>query len=394
MKLRVLWIDDEYKKLEDGFGMDAVRAGIELMPFVTSKEGMDALEKDFNKYDAVILDAKGFDEDENESLEFTGLLSSLKKMEKLCERNNRHIYCCIYTGQPNLLEDSVLRSLFKNEQIFDKNKDEDVDLMFGDIKKAAENDETTQLKHRYADVLKICEEKYLGEEQFGRLIGIIKEFERTDNKQQTQFFTDVRKVIERLFDRLCSIGIIPEELKKNTNGASKFLAGEDTDNYYYAKPWVVHPSIRVILKPLINIVQDASHDKEDLYLKADEFVREQSTGYLFKSIAAELFELLVYMKNFIDTHQSQEENKSLYTLKEPNVVSGVIVELNEEGFAFLKLGGNQPNIYIHRDLVNQHKLNNGDKIVRAIKNEFPDKKTGEPRVQIKKIEEIVKIVSK
>ena len=62
----VVWIDDEYDKMS-AFQEECEEIhGIKLYPFRTQKSGMDALDKNLDKWDGVLLDAKmlGIQEDD------------------------------------------------------------------------------------------------------------------------------------------------------------------------------------------------------------------------------------------------------------------------------------------------------------------------------------------
>ena len=61
-KYNVIWIDDEFDKMSQ-FILDCkLNHQVNLVPFRTQRAGMEELEKHIEKWDAVILDAKMFDE--------------------------------------------------------------------------------------------------------------------------------------------------------------------------------------------------------------------------------------------------------------------------------------------------------------------------------------------
>lgn len=366
----VLWIEDEPEKM-DGFRLNAESEGIFLHSFNTSKKGIEALKKDFNKYDAVILDAKGYDESEDEAQELTGLQSSITAIAGLEKQYNRKIPHCIFTGQPDLMTDSSFKSLYKKTPIYSKHGHGDDEKMFKEIKKLCNDSETTQLKHRYADVLEICDEKYLGNEHYERLIELMQSF---DNAKKTNMADDlgkVRKILESLLAKLHHTGVIPDEKyyketddkkysEPNLNGASTYIGG-------------IIPKedgvVSEILKHVTLLAQDSVHYKETLKYKVTKFMQKQRTGYLFQGLVAQFFEILVYMKAFID-------EKTV----DPNIVSG-IVKLHKDGYAFLKIE-NQRDIYIPANLVKNHMLTDGMMIKKAIKIVLPDR-----NIQLKSIEE-------
>lgn len=82
IRYNVLWIDDEHKKLTSVIS-DAEMDDIILTPYSTSKEGIKALEEDIYKWDAIILDAKGWNESSDEVATTEGMHNSLDKIAEL-----------------------------------------------------------------------------------------------------------------------------------------------------------------------------------------------------------------------------------------------------------------------------------------------------------------------
>ncbi len=368
----VLWIEDEPGKMT-AFKLVAKSEGIILDQFNTSKKGIEALEKDINKYDAVILDAKGYDESEDETQEVTGLQSSITGIAGLEKQYNRKIPHFIFTGQPDLMADSTFKSHHKKTPIYSKNKDEDVENMFREIKEFADKNEITQLKHRYADVLEICKDKYIGEARAKRVFELIQFFENCNVKYPDTkgVLGESRKVVEHVFDKLNKIGVIPDEIWKSTGRLSKssnFLRGELKKEYQY-KEDILPPLIDYLLDKILDVAQDGAHAEGYLKLKADRFLATQDTGYFVKGVLAYLFEILVYMKKFIDEHPDFEENRRMVDrLISEDTISGTVIERAKnikKGFAFLKPveGGN--NVFIPPALVDQYDLKDDMVIIKA-----------------------------
>lgn len=70
----VIWIDDEWDKMTQFKEECDVMHHINLHPYRTRKEGMFALDNDLGKWDAILLDARFFDQsEENEEARLDGL---------------------------------------------------------------------------------------------------------------------------------------------------------------------------------------------------------------------------------------------------------------------------------------------------------------------------------
>ena len=95
MKTRyeVIWIDDEWDKMTQFKEECEVIHHINLHPFRTQKAGMDALDNDIKKWDAVLLDAKMFDQSEdNEVAKLDGLRKAIEHINQLSLRRKIRPY--------------------------------------------------------------------------------------------------------------------------------------------------------------------------------------------------------------------------------------------------------------------------------------------------------------
>ena len=79
---QVLWIEDQ-PEAQPGFMDQAELQGIYLHNYRTSREGISELEQNLQKYDAVILDAKVYDESENEVPSTIGLRNARDRIIEL-----------------------------------------------------------------------------------------------------------------------------------------------------------------------------------------------------------------------------------------------------------------------------------------------------------------------
>ena len=110
MGYNVIWIDDEWDTRGKPFiQLCEVKHKIHITPFKTRKDGMDLLLKDERPWDAVILDAKAFNENENETANLKGLYEAIKQIEGL--KMKKSIPYFVLTRQPDLLDNDTFREL-------------------------------------------------------------------------------------------------------------------------------------------------------------------------------------------------------------------------------------------------------------------------------------------
>ena len=186
IRYNVLWIDDEYKKLTSVIS-DAEMDDIILTPYSTSKEGIKAFEEDIYKWDAIILDAKGWNESSDEVATTEGMHNSLDKIAEL--RYKRVVPVFIFSGQGDLYDDEEFKRSLRGKKLYKKGNKADQAQLFQDIKTEANKLDETQIRFKYADVIETFSEiKY-------ELINVIKRIYNniTDDKE---VFTPIRKILE------------------------------------------------------------------------------------------------------------------------------------------------------------------------------------------------------
>ncbi|RBP34229.1 hypothetical protein DFR65_101112 [Oceanihabitans sediminis] len=310
---KVLWIDDDFNK---DFDRLAYQNGIELVHYKTSKEGMAILESGMktNYFDAVILDGLAYNESENEEHSIDGLINSLNKISEL--RQLKWFPVFVFTGELNKLEykgDIKWVERF-NVPIVIKGVDNK-----GFIEKviaAADQQEITQLKHKYPNQFEICTNKYIGANHFERMIGLIKDIENPEKIKLAQdMLNPIRKIMEAILDKLNEIGLIPDEIRHvhgGISGSSYFLSGQNTSYEYYSE--LIHPMVAENIYRILNITQDGSHDNGKK-LRADEYLSLSKNHNLYKSTIYLLLDIVDYMKEFIDDNSNIERNKAKWELK-------------------------------------------------------------------------------
>ena len=142
-KYEVIWIDDEWEKM-DAFKEECeVIHQIYLHPFRTQKAGMDEFDKNPKKCDAIILDAKMYDESENEVPRLDGLRKAVQHINE--KSLLRKVPYFISTGQPDLMENETFEQAFGTYYI----KERDDGKLIQDIKNTASKSTRFQVKTFY-----------------------------------------------------------------------------------------------------------------------------------------------------------------------------------------------------------------------------------------------------
>ena len=106
----VLWLDDEPEKMSYFKEICKDDYCLNLESYKIRRDGLAALDRDVEHWDAAILDAKMFNETENEKIGLQGLREVIEKLKGVSRR--KAIPYFIFTGQPDLVSDAHFNEIF------------------------------------------------------------------------------------------------------------------------------------------------------------------------------------------------------------------------------------------------------------------------------------------
>ena len=285
-RFNVIWIDDEWQKSASFIDVCKEIHEIDITPFTTSKDGMNALEGNLYHWHGVILDAKVFNESENEIATLAGLQNSIKKIASLSSK--RFIPSFISTGQPDLLSDDNFRHI---ANIFYKKGTDDAKLI-ADIIDAANKLPETNVQNRYKDVLSISNEIQV------ELMTLLLAIENGETKE-SNYLNSIRKILEWLRTKFRDADILPQDVTE-LNGFSKYICEN-----------IAPVSIQRSLHASIVISQEGSHR-----LTIDEEIRSGAAPYLLRSTTFELLNVLLWANRLLSDTAKLEQLKQTTLNKE------------------------------------------------------------------------------
>ncbi|MDD2494381.1 MAG: hypothetical protein PHE29_04235 [Tissierellia bacterium] len=269
-RYNVIWIDDEWEKQTNFIEFCDINHGIDITPFKNSKVGMDALESNLSKWDAIILDAKVFDESNDEIASTKGLMSSIKKIEALSTKKKVPYF--ISTGQPDLYSDNIFRESFGKFY----SKDTDDEELINDLMAEADKQVETQIRHKYNDLFSWFPLP-------NELLSILTYIE-TESTSDSSCLNEVRKMLEWVSNLCIERGILPSEVKE-LNKFSRFLC---LDSMKVFVPLFVQRCIH----SCVMISQEGSH-----FLTIDNAIKNGEAPYLIRSTVFELLNILYWCKD-------------------------------------------------------------------------------------------------
>ncbi len=309
-KLKVLWIDDEHESLRI-IDEKAALNDIELFPFSNAEDAIYELSKNIVAYDAAIVDGIFFEREgqsgklKNEDVAFGRVARAIDDL-----KHTKILPWFILSGQTSYTGGgNTLATVYNKFKVYDKNSSHDPDLneLWADIRSAVEQQPNHQLRLKYQAVFEACDSSCCDPEMSGRMLTILNRLDNGNFISDTNnYVTEVRKVIELLFKALSNLGVLPIEIYGGSNfisSSKNFLAGRDKRYHYPSE--IMHPSAVMCLDYILNITQDGSHSGGTLRYRVDEFIRSNSTDYLYNALVYMLCDLLVWLKGFVDEHKSK-----------------------------------------------------------------------------------------
>lgn len=316
-KYEVIWIDDEWEKM-DAFKEECeVIHQIYLRPFSTQKAGMDEFDKNPKKWDAIILDAKL----EKDGVGVTGLREAVTHINQVSLSHKIPYF--ISTGQPDLMGNETFEQAFGKYYI----KERDDQKLIEDIKLAAGKSSRFQAKTIYLDAieqLQSFDDAWCCE----KILDILEAMHFPEkNIDPLLYYNPLRQTLEYIFRKASKAGIIPDEFigkekdDVNLNQCVQFLSGGNADwigiRFGGAKESVVPVHIKNMMFQILNLGNINSHSRtldDDEQKRLGAYFKENvcNTRYLIYSLALQICEIAVFMGKYIDTHKDNSENKKQF----------------------------------------------------------------------------------
>ncbi len=316
-KYEVIWIDDEWEKM-DAFKEECeVIHQIYLHPFRTQKAGMDEFDKNPKKWDAIILDAKMYDESENEVPRLDGLRKAVQHINE--KSLLRKVPYFISTGQPDLMDNETFEQAFGTYYI----KERDDQKLIQDIKNTASKSTRFQVKTFYLDAIEQLEsfDTWCCE----KILDILEAMHFPEkNIDPLLYYNPLRQTLEYIFRKANKANIIPDEFigkdkdDVNLNQCVQFLSGRNADwigiRFGGVKDSVVPAHIKDMMFQVLNLGNINSHSRtlnDDELKKLGAYFKDNvcNSQYLIYSLALQICEIAVFMGKYIAANKDTNKNK-------------------------------------------------------------------------------------
>ena len=337
--VQVLWVEDD-PDVTLTYPLEAAKYGLQLVPFPCWDDAKAALEIDYHRWSAIILDAKckQYRESADNAVRFLG--EALKDIASLSKEKRRVIPWYVLTGGA---ETEVSDSITDDRMNWDadwtnvnkKNyysKNVDNESLYTRIKDHANKSPRIQIQEMYRDTYNQLSQ--LNPEVCDDILTILETMHFPDSHPDftpRYFFNPVRKALEYVFRSTQKVGIIPDDFFKgnivNLNQCFMFLIGKEAEKlgYRHKDGGITPRHIQDMMSLIINLGNANSHSFEASHSTelSDKEINDYdnhitTTGgnsrLLVFSIALQFCEILQWMNNYIEKNSVKEDNREKWVL--------------------------------------------------------------------------------
>lgn len=307
IKYNVIWIDDEWTKMSAFKDECEVIHGIHLEPFTTQKSGMEELDRNLNSWDAVILDAKMFDESEDETPKLDGLRKAIRHIDQLSMKKSIPYF--ISTGQPDLMDNDTFSQSFGHFYVKEKDDLELIDK----LKEAIDSTPRRQVQSLYSDAIEQLSK--IAPDAKEAILDIFEAMHFPDMHKDFKpvlYYNQLRQILESVFRVANKVEIIPDVCIQNDvvnlNQCCHYLSGNNAKQLgirYGAKNERVVPKhIQDIMFLILSLGNTNSHTvqlNEDGEKTLSEYIHTNvyNSKYLIYSLALQVCEVVMWMNRYI-----------------------------------------------------------------------------------------------
>lgn len=339
--IQVLWVEDDPKIIE-AYPLKAETFDLQLVSFSCWDDAKIALENEFDRWSAIILDAKCKYHKSSEDNAVVFLREALKDISVICQERKRVIPWYVLTGGDisevsDSINDDRLKwdadwTHSKNKKYYSKNTDND--MLWSRIRYHASISQRMQIQKLYKDVFDAIKECGIDVNAKTSLEDLLEPIHFPEVIRENDYnakFEQAREILEYIFRSMARHGILPEWGRQvNLQWSSCILSGMNAcrkDNegkdiiVIESYKTIVAPSIQKILREMVGVIPAFCHsdnNKDDEIKKTEYLQQVDYSTFLLKSFSLQLCDLILWYKNYLKGHPNVDDNKTLWKIKAPH----------------------------------------------------------------------------
>lgn len=343
--IQVLWVEDD-KKVIDTYPAKAKNFfGLQLVHFPCWDDAEKALEEEYDRWSAIILDAKckHHRDSADNAVRFLG--EALKSISNKAVEKRRVIPWYVLTGgDESEVSDSINEDRLKWDRDWTESKHKnfyskatDRDELYRRIRYHANTSPRLQIHKMYHNVFDAMEECEIDDEAYNNLEDLLVPIhfpEQIENKDFNDKFKKARIILENIFRNMSTYGILPDWGKNiNVRWSSCILSGKPAVKYIKdgddivvieAKESVLPIALIDVVRLMVNILPADVHAKSSdaNSVNLPDYINSvEGSTYLLKSISLQLCDLILWYRNYLRDHKDKEQNALKYEIKEPKYLN-------------------------------------------------------------------------
>jgi hypothetical protein len=332
--LQILWVEDD-PGVRETYPLKADTFDLQLVPYSCWDDGKAALEGDYDRWSAIILDAKckHHHDSADNAVRFLG--EALGDIAAISKEKRRIIPWYVLTGgAESEVSDSIRDDRMKwdadwtkatNKNYYSKNGD--TETLFKRIRYYAKKSPRIQIQEMYRDSCELLAQ--LDTNACEDIMTILEAIHFPDSHPDFTprlFYNPLRKALEYIFRDMRKVSIIPDNFFNgntvNINQCFMFVIGKDAEKlgFKHKDGGITPRHIQDMMSLIINLGNANSHSFETSHYT--ELSEEEIQNYdkhiktiggnsklMIFSIALQFCEILQWMNNYINNHPDKEENR-------------------------------------------------------------------------------------
>lgn len=324
--IQVLWVEDD-PEVRAVYPIEAAEYGLQLVAFDCWDDAEAALKRDYDRWSAIILDAKCKHHKDSVDNAPRFLINATNSITSICH-GQRFIPWYVLSGQAETDIKELIPETRNswdgdwNKPFYDKNTDRD--LLFRRIKYTARLSRSADLKihemYKYVfDAIRVLGIDIDADIYLTDLLSEL-HFPELDDKDYNDKYKKVRQIVEYIFRSMIEKGLLPRQKKINLKCSNLILSGypvtygrDENKTTVVEVNTTVFP--KIIQDNMIHMIHTAGSDvhtsstDDDDTKHLQEYLKNVgNTSYLLKSYALQLCDVILWYQDYITNHPDEEIN--------------------------------------------------------------------------------------
>lgn len=330
--IQVLWIEDD-PEVTSSFPLEAESEGIQLVPYGCWDDGYAALLREYDRWQAIVLDAKCKYHKDSRDNAILFLGQALKDIAVAAKDKGRVIPWYVLTGHSEEDIADVINddrnewdqdwTESKSRKFYSKNTDRV--LLYSRIRYHAKDymAEFREIHNIYKDVFAALKKLEINSDVsllLEDLLVPIHFHKRIRDKDYNDKFKKIRISLEYIFSSMMQNGILPD-MGRNLTWPSYLLSGKDC---LKDKMTVIKSRHRIVPEIMGENVQMAVRvTSADVHAKSNIKEYMESVGnttYLLKSLVFQLCDFILWYSEYIDKYHLRTDKEISWDVLKPDLI--------------------------------------------------------------------------